>query len=226
MKKKLLIIGIFLGLLAATPSVYFYIQYRNAQAQLSDPATFAKKESDKLISALGKLMELPTDETPTVSSITDRDKLATQPFFAKAENGDTIFIYTNAKKAILYRSSTNKIIEVAAINLDASASAVQVSPTQAPVATRLVLYNGTDVVGLTSAFEKQVKEKVDFVDIVDRDTAKKRDYETSVLVDVTGTKKEELQKLSQTLGITIGTLPEGEATPEADFLIIVGADQK
>jgi hypothetical protein len=63
-------------------------------------------------------MELPVGETPTVATISDKEKLKDQPFFKMAENGDILFAYTTAMQAILYRPSTNKIINVAPITIN------------------------------------------------------------------------------------------------------------
>lgn len=74
-------------------------------------------EVKRLVSEVGKLLDLPTGEDPTVATITDISKLSGQPFFARAKNGDKVLIYTNAKKAILYDPNAKKVIDVAPINL-------------------------------------------------------------------------------------------------------------
>jgi hypothetical protein len=48
-----------------------------------------------------------------MATVLEQDKLKDQPFFARAQNGDKVIIYTQNKKAILYRPSENRIIEVA-----------------------------------------------------------------------------------------------------------------
>ena len=65
------------------------------------------------------------DEKPTVATITDIEKVKDQPFFKNAKNGDRVLIFTNAKKAILYRPTEKRIIEVGAVNIN------QASPTPA-----------------------------------------------------------------------------------------------
>lgn len=106
-----------LVLLAAAPSIYYFRQYQKAQLKLTNPSEAAKQDAVDTIAAVGKLMLLPPDETPTVMQVTDVSKLKDQPFFTNAQNGDKVLIYTQAKKAILYRSQTNKIIDVAPINI-------------------------------------------------------------------------------------------------------------
>lgn len=73
-------------------------------------------------------MTLPTGEQPSIATVSDKNKLKDQAFFKNAQNGDTLLIYTNARKAILYRESTNKIIEVAPIAIDTAAGTTTVNP--------------------------------------------------------------------------------------------------
>ncbi|MBI3385615.1 hypothetical protein HY031_00865 [Candidatus Gottesmanbacteria bacterium] len=122
---------------ASVPSVYFYTKYQKARQQLANPAELSREQTNQLIGAVGKLMELPSDEQPTIATVTDAEKLRTQAFFTNAQNGDRVLIYTTAKKAILFRPSINKIIEVAPVNIgqSASASAQAATPTLRPTLT-------------------------------------------------------------------------------------------
>jgi hypothetical protein len=72
---------------------------------------------DDLVMEVGKLIVLPTDEKPTVATVTDVAKLKGQPFFEKARVGYKVLIYTNNKKAILYDPIGKIIVEVGALNL-------------------------------------------------------------------------------------------------------------
>lgn len=92
---------------------------------MKNPNLEAQKEAETLVAALGKLMELPVGETPTIATISDREKLNDQIFFKAAENGDKLFAYNTAMIAILYRPSTNKIINVAPISINQPPNGVQ-----------------------------------------------------------------------------------------------------
>ncbi len=85
---------------------------------LSKGQAQAQAEVDTLVAEVGKLLALPMDEKPTVATITDVEKLKEQVFFKNAMNNDKVLIYTKAKKAILYRPSEKKIVEVGAVNIN------------------------------------------------------------------------------------------------------------
>lgn len=101
-------------LAAAGTSVYLYLQMQSIKR---DPQAAAQAEVTDLISEVGQLILLPGDETPTVATVADPEKLKEQAFFAKAKAGYKVLLYTNAKKAILYDPDTKKIVEVAPINI-------------------------------------------------------------------------------------------------------------
>ncbi|MCX6792357.1 MAG: hypothetical protein NT149_04975 [Candidatus Gottesmanbacteria bacterium] len=121
--KYKVIIGVaLLVVLASAPSVYFFRQYQAAQMRINNPTEAAKQDAKDTIAAVAKLMMLSEGEEPTVMQVTDVSKLKDQPFFVNAKNGDKVIIYTKAKKAILYRPSVNKIIDVAPVNIGNTAT--------------------------------------------------------------------------------------------------------
>jgi hypothetical protein len=108
----LLVVG--LGLWAWTLSS----DRNNLKSQVSElqknPQVAVQKQTDELIKRVGALMQLPSDETPTIANVTDASKAKEQSaFFNNAQNGDKVLMYVKAGEAILYRPSTNKIILVA-----------------------------------------------------------------------------------------------------------------
>lgn len=113
---------------------YFYYQYRQSQKDVN------AEEIKTLEETLGKMMLLPENETPTLATVTDKEKLAGQAFFQKAENGDKVLIYTESGRAILYRPSVNKIVDVTTISMQTKEETqaktdAQVAPLTAPAPT-------------------------------------------------------------------------------------------
>jgi hypothetical protein len=90
----------------------------------SPTAEQIKKEADELKSKVAKLMELP-DEDATIATVEDAEKLRAQNFFAKAENGDKVLIFTENKKAVVYRPSSNIIINSGPIVISEDATSSQ-----------------------------------------------------------------------------------------------------
>lgn len=221
-KRALFFFVLIFIILAAVPSYYFYGKYREAQFRLQNPQSALLADAKAIVAAVGKLMVLPADEEPTVATVTDTEKLKDQPFFVNAQNGDKVIIYTKARKAILYRPILNKIIDIGPITVNQQATSSATTPT----AVKVVLYNGTSVVGLTKRYETELKTKVPEVTVVDRDNAAKSGYLKTIIVDVTQSKSIEVAKLAERLGIEVAPLPKDEATPAADFLIILGVDKK
>ncbi len=77
----------------------------------ADPQTIIKKQTDDLITKVGKLIDLPKNESPTIANVSDAEAAKKQsPFFNEAQNGDKVLMYVKAGQAILYRPSTDKII--------------------------------------------------------------------------------------------------------------------
>lgn len=121
--KKILLIGsgavVFLLVLGF--SINTSVNLRHAKQELAkvqggaSPEAIA--ESKKIVAAVSKLVVLPEGEEPTVATVTDKSKLADQPFFDNSEEGDKVLIYTTSQRAILYRPSSNKVIEIAPLNI-------------------------------------------------------------------------------------------------------------
>lgn len=130
MKKstKYLILSIILLVLALGAGFGTFYFYNKYQGLKKNPDVVTKEETKSLTDKVGAFMELPKDEEPTIATVMDKEKVKDQPFFSKAENGDKVLLYVNAKKAILYRPNINKIVEVAPIFTDqASATATATS---------------------------------------------------------------------------------------------------
>lgn len=136
--KKILMGGAGLIVVAIVGAAfYFFFEYQKAQNLLTTQTNVldeqkAKKENESLVRIISKLAVLPTNETPTVATVSDKSKLAGQLFFEKSENGDKVLIYPSNKVAVLYRPSIGKII-----NLATSISVSTPTPTAAAAASRV-----------------------------------------------------------------------------------------
>ncbi len=123
-RRKMLLLSLLVLILAGTTGFFAYKYHQaNQQAKLeANPKAAAAQQINDLVDKVGKLVVLPSGETPTVATVTDISKLKGQAFFAPAQNGDKVLIYTQAKKAVLYRPSQNKVIEIAPLNIGSSSS--------------------------------------------------------------------------------------------------------
>lgn len=120
-KRPVIFAFVILTLLAVAGSsagIYYYFQYKTLQRRINDPQAQVKD----VLAKVGKLIDLPTGEEPTVATVNDAEKIRNQPFFTKAQNGYTVILYTNSRMAILFDDKNNKIINVGTINVG-SASA-------------------------------------------------------------------------------------------------------
>lgn len=211
MKAILRVLLVLVFLAAVGFGVYYY---RGYQKLLKNPQAANDQEAAQLQATVGKLMVLP-NETPSTATVLDKEKVKDQPFFANAENGDKVLIYTNAKKAVLYRPSTGKIIEVMPISLDPNASGTGAS-------TKVALLNGTNTDGLTTTAETTIMNKVTGLAITTKEKAAKNTYTADLVVDVSGTKSDQAKAIADALGGTVGSLPAGETAPTGvDIVVIV-----
>lgn len=107
---------------------YYYFQYQHLLAQNSPQQTQAQVQ--RAVDSIEKLMYVPSDSGAQLATISDKTKLAGQAFFAHAENGDELVLFPAAQEAVLYRPSTNKIIQVGPYT--GTANSTGASAAQAP----------------------------------------------------------------------------------------------
>ena len=109
-------------------ALFYGVKYHQEQDKnklLSNPVAAGNLQLAETVAAVGKLISLPTNETPTLATVTNVNDLRGQSFFANAQNGDKVLIYAQSKVAILYRPSINKIIQIGSVNLGASGTTTQ-----------------------------------------------------------------------------------------------------
>ena len=231
--RVVLIVLLLCFLIAASTSAYFFFRYQQSQA-IATKEKLTTPEAQSLVNKLGQLIQLPNAETPTIATVTDTSKLASQPFFASAKNGDKVFIYTQSQKAILYRPSINKIINVGPINtqgptvagaqtnLNSTPSpASSITSTLAPA--QVAIYNGTATNNLTKTYEQQLVSQFSNLTVSLRTNAQ-NNYPNTLVVDVDGEQTALANQIAQYLHAKVVSLPAGEKSPQADILVILGQD--
>lgn len=220
--KTLIIVLVVLCILVAGATGAFW-KFKPELYRLVDTyrAGEASKADANLVKTVGELMFLPSEE-PTIATVTDKEKLAKQPFFAQAENGDKVIIYTQAKKAILYRPTQKKIVDVAPLITDATAQ-----PQTAPAAATtekvsLTLLNGSAKPGVTNSIDDQLIKKYPNLTIAAKKAATKTDYAQTIVVDLTGKNTQLAAQIAADLGGVVNALPESESKPTTELVVIVG----
>lgn len=110
-KFKYLVIVLFLLLIAAMGTTYYF--YQKTKSNVPENP---EKQLAEVIRMVGKHMVLPEGEVPTMATVSDPEKLKDQPFFMNAKKGDKVLIFSDSRKAILYNPTSDRIVEVAPIN--------------------------------------------------------------------------------------------------------------
>ena len=223
MKKNKIII-LIIGLLILGSGGFLI--YKSGLLEKTGLIKKEKNEVEIIMKRISEVFLLPS-EIPTVATISDKEKLKGQAFFDKAENGDKLLLFTNSNLAILYRDSIKKIIEISQISV-ANSPQIEMAPTIVPTETlkedlkiKVALYNGSQKVGQTTKFEKEILEKVGNFEVIKKIDAK-NNYEKSLVVDISGNYSEVAKSLAEKIDGEIAPLPEGEINIETDLLIIIG----
>jgi hypothetical protein len=181
-----------------------------------NPNKVAEDETKRLIEKVGKLYQLPGDETPVIAKVQDKEKLKDQPFFKNAENGDQLLIYQGAKMAIIYREKDNKLINVGPVAMDSS-------PQEGQTSANVKVYSASNDQNLANENINKLGEIAGLNIDKQVTDAKKKDLRGIIVVDVSGSKGTQAQQIAEKLGGTVGQLPAGEDQPSTDIAVFVGA---
>lgn len=236
---------VFVTLLALGTAGHFYMKYQQSEQTSLTPAL----EMQKIIGIIDRSIALPQDETPVLATVSDISRLAGKKFFEKAENGDKILVYTEAAMAYLYRPAIQKVINISQLSpgsavlgesqldsgvaMPASATAAQEESPRSSLADqpvtvsvlpiRIALYNGSTQTGVLDALEQDIKAAFQNVEVTLKDKAAKNDYQGTIIVDISGKNSDLAKSLAEkSLDGIVGSLPVGEAAPQADILVIAG----
>ena len=182
----------------------------------------SNRKDEKLVEEIGKIIDLPKDETPLFRNVVDPQKLKDEPFFANAQVDDKVLIYSNAKKAYLYRPSEKKMINFASINIGEQTS-TPASPAQQE--TKFVILNGTTTAGLAGKYRDIVSQKITGAKIVSVGNYSEKTIEKTFIAQSTNTNSDKQEEIAKTLEIQTGAINSDQIDDEADFIIVVGANK-
>jgi hypothetical protein len=249
MGKKIILLVVAILFFAGTFSLVGYFKKQNRDKSIAEMAVASNNKTEEITSGdivemVGRIMDLPQGEEPTVATVTDKGKVSGQPFFAKAENGDKALIYTQAKKAILFRPSTNKIIEVMYLTpIDSTPEQVNApaennepvsevgqektadvasDSTAVKINVGVAVYNGSKTKGLAATLADKISA-VEGVKIVKKANAK-GNFEKTIVVDLTGKNVDMATAIAQTAGGEVAALPAGEIAPTNADILVIGSD--
>lgn len=247
-KNKIIKIGLatlfIAAILIGLGLIFYYFNGKKEKETNANP----QPQPESIQTIVGRLIELPSEEVK-IATVTNKEKLRSHQFFERAENGDKALIYMESKKAILYRPSINRIIEVMYISMDKNENNETIQPQEEnqqqnesqqqdqPMAQnqeqasdagtiaqvgpiKVAIYNGTNKKGLAASFAEKLSS-VENVTVMQKTNAK-GNYENTSIIDLKGNMSETIQKVKEIVGGEIGELPTGEIKPDADILIIAG----
>ena len=231
----LILIG---GIIGGASGLYYHKKYQETEQRFRQASAGNQEDVQTLIAKVGKLIKLPDGEMPTIATVTDLERLKSQPFFARAKVGDRVLLYPVAKKAFLYDPVGNVIVEVGPLiiptpslpianvtsSADVAGLATQITPTILPV--NLAIYNATTVSNLADQFANELTGKIQNLKIIEKTNSKKKDYAKSVIIDLTGKNKALIESISGSFNLSVSALPSEEKSPPgAEVLIILAPDR-
>lgn len=178
------------------------------------------------------------DEDPVFATVTDIERMRAQQFFVKIENDDKVLIYTKNRRIILFRPSSNKIIDISQElgmnagttnqnttigNSDDSKNSIN-NGGEKTVSAKIVVANGARIGGLAQKIGEAIMNTLG-IDIAEKTNATGK-YKNTLVIDLSGSNSMLAQKIAGAVGGEVATLPEGEETPAADILVIGGSNFK
>ena len=108
-----------IGGVASTGFIWLKFNELASQIEEKTEEQGSEAEMKEIVGKIEKFMELPQDEKPSLLTITDNDLagIQGQAFFANVLSGDKLLVYTKHSKAILWRPTSQKVIQASIINL-------------------------------------------------------------------------------------------------------------
>lgn len=106
-KKAIIIVGVVLVIAVLATFIILRQIKINSGANEQEAAQGVQDQ-------VAKIMIIP-DENALVSDIENSDQVKSQPFFANVQDGDKVLVFAGAAKIVIYRPSTNQIVNAGPI---------------------------------------------------------------------------------------------------------------
>jgi hypothetical protein len=195
-----------------------------------NPDQIIKQEKEKQVKELAKHITVPPGELPEINTVINVAQYASDPFLSKAQEGDQLFVFKLANRAILYRPSEQLVVDVTTIHAQPGGAAGQKpgqgQPAAPKVRPRVVIYNGSGDAEQVATVKSQLMAAFpDQLDFIGEPVTAKEHYPATIIVDLTEAQTAAAQQMADKIGSTVAPFPKTEKRPDADFLIIVGSSQ-
>jgi Flp pilus assembly protein CpaB len=126
---------IYIAVAIIVVAVLGYFGYKAYQAKQATPEAQAAKlteQKNTIINKIKQLTVLPSEE-PVLFTVNDAALLKSQQaFFKDSENGDVLLVFQTSGKALIYRESTNKIVNSGPVSFQQPAAGTPKTGTPAP----------------------------------------------------------------------------------------------
>lgn len=217
-KKEYIFYGVVAFLvLALAGSVYFIFNYKNElDSYEKDPTKVSDVRVEKIKNSLGKLIMLPQDIEPKVTTILDVERLREDypEFYKNAKNGDSVVFYPD--KAIIYNMDEDIIVAIAPIIREPSEEE-QVEDEILSVDVRKADSEEDEFNNIKNTLDSSAAYS-----LLDSGKKMQNNYKGVKVVDLTGgDNKEAAEELAEDLNGEVTTISE-EVDSEAVLLVIVG----
>jgi hypothetical protein len=169
-----------------------------AKNQSSDPASQTAH--------VAQLANIQGDSNPVVLSVLDASKVD-QPFLEGTQNGDKVYLFYLAKKAVVYRPSSNQVVKNGVFT---------------PPAPKVFIRNGT-AADTTAGIKAVLGKNRTLYSLISTDQSAQSHYSETLVIDLNNRYPDSAQSLATSLGARVGSLPPGETRPDADLLVITGS---
>ena len=109
-----ILIIVILGAMGGLGYSYWNMKQQFKKLQMPEGIReLQKKQTEELLNKLKVHAVVPGDEDPIIATVTDADALKKQSaFYELAKNGDSVIIYAKAKKAYLYDSTADRVLNI------------------------------------------------------------------------------------------------------------------